>query len=223
MLIRLSIKLIVILLSIALAKTAFCVDTMVVTTVESQTIFANSYDASTPKRHINKIDEIDVYKLAPSAYLLAYGHMFDLKGYQKLINNHSRLDDLKAYITAASNKTGVAASLIAAVILVESGAVKEALSPKGAQGLMQLMPETQKELALEDPFDPQNNIEAGSLYLAKMLKMFNYDQSLALAAYNSGPGSVKKYGGIPPFKETKEFVIKVQSTQSQLQHKVSWL
>ncbi|MCK0526966.1 lytic transglycosylase domain-containing protein [Anaerobiospirillum sp. NML120449] len=189
--------------------------------VSTTTVYARSISA--PAERVNRIDEMDVYSLAPSAHLLAFGHMFDVAGYKRLIAGKSRLEDLREHIINASRATGLPASLIAAVIMVESGAVMTAVSPRGAQGLMQLMPETQKELKVSDPFDPRSNIEAGARYLARMLKLFNNDEAIALAAYNAGPGSVKKHGGIPPFKETREFVIKVQSTAAQLGSNVIWL
>lgn len=95
--------------------------------------------------------------------------------------------------------------LLLAVIEIESGYQSRAVSPKGAQGLMQLMPETQQRYGLEDPFDDKANIEAGASYLRQLMKRFN-NLSLALAAYNAGPEAVKRYQGIPPFAETREYV-----------------
>jgi len=113
-------------------------------------------------------------------------------------------------IQAAAQVFTVDDALIRAIIHAESAYQPDALSPKGAQGLMQLMPETQKELQIIDVFDPINNIEGGTLYLARLLKQFDQDIELAAAAYNAGPGAVQQYGGVPPYKETREYVRRVK-------------
>ena len=112
-------------------------------------------------------------------------------------------------IRAASEVFSVDASLIRAIIHAESAYQPEALSPKGAQGLMQLMPATGKELEVADVFDPVSNIAGGTRYLSILLQEFDNDIDLAAAAYNAGPGAVHKYGGIPPYKETKEYVRRI--------------
>lgn len=113
-------------------------------------------------------------------------------------------------IRAAAQVFTVDESLIRAIIHAESAYQPEALSPKGAQGLMQLMPATEKELQVDDVFDPLNNIEGGTRYLSLLLKEFNQNIDLAAAAYNAGPGAVRKYGGIPPYKETREYVRRIR-------------
>lgn len=105
---------------------------------------------------------------------------------------------------------GIDACLVQAVIEVESGYQSDAVSSAGAEGLMQIMPQTQKDLGLHDSFDPDANIQAGVKYLKMMLKRFG-SLHLALAAYNAGPGRVDKYNGIPPFPETQEYVRKVMA------------
>ena len=100
--------------------------------------------------------------------------------------------------------------LVLAVIDIESRFDRFAISRSGAQGLMQLIPETARDLNVHNPFDPDENIRGGSQYLRKMLDLFNEDLELALAAYNSGPTTVKRYGGIPPYDETREYVRRVK-------------
>lgn len=100
-------------------------------------------------------------------------------------------------------------SLVYAVIRAESNFDPYAVSPAGARGLMQLMPETAADMGVTDVFDPAQNIAGGTQYLAKMLSLFKNDTQLALAAYNAGPQAVKDHGGIPPYRETKEYVKRV--------------
>ena len=113
-------------------------------------------------------------------------------------------------IQAAAQVFTVDDSLIRAIIHAESAYQPEALSPRGAQGLMQLMPATQKELQVENVFDPLSNIEGGTLYLSRLLNQFDQNVELAAAAYNAGPGAVVEYGGIPPYRETREYVRRVK-------------
>ena len=112
-------------------------------------------------------------------------------------------------ITGASTRQGVSFSLLKALIKAESNFNPEAVSRAGAKGLMQIMPVNIKDLKIKDPFDPRENIMGGARYLKKLIKRFNGELSLALAAYNAGPSVVERHQGIPPIKETEEFVEKV--------------
>jgi len=130
---------------------------------------------------------------------------FKLPGYAR---NPAEFEPL---IDSYSRKYGVDRALIKAVIHAESGYNPNAVSPKGAQGLMQLMPKTAQGLKVADTMNPSDNIKGGVRYLRFLLDTFKGDESLALAAYNAGLSTVAKYGGIPPYPETQTYVAKVLS------------
>lgn len=119
------------------------------------------------------------------------------------------LDAYKDVVLAAASEYGVDRALLRAVIHAESAFNPLAVSNKGAQGLMQLMPGTAGDLGVSDAFDAVQNIRGGARYLAQLLKAFNGDAQLATAAYNAGPGAVQKYGGVPPYDETQVYVQRV--------------
>jgi soluble lytic murein transglycosylase-like protein len=112
-------------------------------------------------------------------------------------------------IQRAAERYDIPSDLIQSVVRCESNFKPEALSHAGAQGLMQLMPATAGDLGVTDPFDIQQNIDGGTRYLRQMLDRFEGDIETALAAYNAGPGTVSRYGGVPPYKETQAYVEKV--------------
>ena len=112
-------------------------------------------------------------------------------------------------ISKVAVEQGIEERLLKAVVQAESDFNPDEVSHTGAMGLMQLMPDTAKELGVVDPFNPYQNLTGGSKYLKQMLTRFNGDTSLALAAYNAGPGAVKRAGGIPNIAETKNYVSKI--------------
>lgn len=124
-----------------------------------------------------------------------------------MVESVSAYDDL---IYAAAKKYDIEPALLKAVIQAESSFNPNAVSAAGAQGLMQLMPSTAAALGISDPFDPAQNIDGGARYLKQQLERFG-DTALALAAYNAGPASVIKYNGIPPYRQTQDYVNKVLS------------
>jgi soluble lytic murein transglycosylase-like protein len=114
-------------------------------------------------------------------------------------------------VARAAEKWGLPPALVHAVAKAESGYNPKAVSPKGAIGLMQLMPGTAAELKA-DPNDPEQNADAGARYLRELLLKYDSSAHRALAAYNAGPGAVDKYKGVPPYRETREYVDRVMST-----------
>ena len=117
-------------------------------------------------------------------------------------------DDL---VVQHATEQSVSADLVRAVIQAESAFNPSARSVKGAMGLMQLMPATARELGVTDPYDPAQNIRGGVTYLKQLLTRYDSDVELALAAYNAGPGAVEKYGAVPPYRETRDYVQKIRN------------
>ncbi|OQY18684.1 MAG: hypothetical protein B6I36_06360 [Desulfobacteraceae bacterium 4572_35.1] len=105
---------------------------------------------------------------------------------------------------------GIDGDLVRAVVKIESDFNPDAVSRRGAVGLMQLHPDTVKDMEVGDPFNPSANIAAGTRYLSRMLTRFNGNLDLALAAYNSGPATVERYDGVPPYPETQVYIKKVR-------------
>src|SRR5579859_5700002 len=117
--------------------------------------------------------------------------------------------DLTDLVNEASGRYRLDPDLVNSVIRAESGFNVRAVSPKGAQGLMQLMPRTASQLGVQNAFDPQANVEGGARYLRELLERYNFDLIKALAAYNAGPQRVEQYGGVPPYYETRAYVARI--------------
>jgi len=165
----------------------------------------------------------DIYKYVDENGVAHFTNMPDGKAYKKIISeghkHNLRNGDKKSYtikdyhqlINTKSREYNIEPSLIKAVIKTESNWDSMAISQKGAMGLMQLMPDTAKDMEVMNPFNSEENIEGGIKYLRYLLDRFNGDLTLALAAYNAGPEKIEKFGGIPPIPETQRYVKQILS------------
>ncbi len=160
--------------------------------------------------------------------LRIYSWMFDnrMAGLPLLQSGGSYVDNYKQLLSGiklwekpivkAAEASGLDSNLIAAVMALESGGNPYAVSRAGAKGLMQLMDSTARLMGVTSPFDPEQNIMAGARYLRTLLDRFNGDERLALASYNAGPAAVEKYGGIPPYRETIQYVRSVLDLRERI-------
>lgn len=128
-------------------------------------------------------------------------------------------NDYSSIVSQCAADNGIPPALVHAVIQTESNGNPNAVSSAGAMGLMQLMPSNVKDAGITNPFDPDQNIQAGTKQLANLMKQYNGDLDLTLAGYNAGPGAVRKYGGVPPFNETQNYIRKVRLAMSQFEAK----
>jgi soluble lytic murein transglycosylase-like protein len=123
--------------------------------------------------------------------------------------------DVRVLARATAERYGLDPELVLAVVAVESNFEPRAVSRKGAQGLMQLMPGTAGDLGVTDALDPATNLDGGARYLQALLRLYKGDLRKALAAYNAGPGAVARHGGVPPYRETQDYVRKVMKQYAQ--------
>ena len=122
---------------------------------------------------------------------------------------------MTGYVDRVSRANDLPPALVHAIIKAESNGQRKAVSPKGAKGVMQLMPFTSKRMRVVDPFDPIENIEGGIRYIKELLVSFEGDLTNTVAAYNAGPAAVRKYGGVPPYQETRLYVRRVMDLYRQ--------
>jgi soluble lytic murein transglycosylase-like protein len=155
--------------------------------------------------------EIDHFEAVPDAAPLAAekGDPASHLHLQSPAENVQPSMDLNDVVRTASGTYHLDPDLVNSVIRAESGFNVRAVSPKGAQGLMQLMPQTASQLGVQNAFDPQANVEGGTRYLRELLERYDFDLIKALAAYNAGPQRVEQYGGVPPYYETKAYVARI--------------
>lgn len=126
-----------------------------------------------------------------------------------------RLDRFAAQFAAAARRNGIEDAWLRAVAHAESGFDAAAVSDKGAQGVMQLMPDVVADYGVVDPFDAAQSIDAGARHLRALLRRYGDDRTLALAAYNAGIGAVQRHGGVPPYPETQAYILKVQALHAR--------
>ena len=175
---------------------------------EFKTILDNKIKEAENKNPIEAIVEEIVNDVAPEKKeALELKSKIDLK---------AQSTNVEEIIDTFAQKYDIDADFIKAMIKQESGFNSKATSKKGAMGLMQLMPATAKELGVVDAYNPTQNIEGGVKYIKSLLDKFQGDEKLALDAYNAGPNAVKKYGGIPPYKETQNYVNSIMSTYNKV-------
>jgi len=122
---------------------------------------------------------------------------------------------MTGYVDRVSRANDLPPALVHAIIKAESNGQRKAISPKGAKGVMQLMPFTSKRMRVADPFDPIENIEGGIKYIKELLVAFDGNLTNTIAAYNAGPAAVRKYGGVPPYQETRLYVRRVMDLYRQ--------
>ncbi len=176
---------------------------------------AQSRPLSRPPSHAWFWEQVrtDAAAAGPGRWAAALASLHARRAGGGALFSESRLRDIKGkfetQIAAAARAHGVSEVLLLAVITVESAGRPEAASPKGAQGLMQLIPATARRFGVADSFDPAQNILGGAAYLDWLLRNFGEDAILALAGYNAGEGAVARHDGVPPYSETRDYVVKV--------------
>ena len=152
----------------------------------------------------------DIYRYVDAQGVLHFTNTPTSNRYAFYRKESSDRPDIGAIIHHYASRYRIEEALVRAVIKVESDFDPLAVSAKGAQGIMQLIPETAREMNVNNPLDPEENIRGGSHYLRQMLDQFDGNLDLALAAYNAGPNAVRRHGGVPPFPETVSYIDRVK-------------
>lgn len=162
---------------------------------------------------LSPLSRADIYKYVDDQGIIHFTNIPYGKDYERIMSTpeHSPIDRFDEIISMKSIKYDIDPSIIKAIISAESDWDVNAVSSKGAMGLMQIMPPTAEDMQIQNPFDPEQNIEAGTKYLRLLLDRFSGDLELAIAAYNAGPATVEQSGGIPSYSETRKFVRNVIS------------
>jgi soluble lytic murein transglycosylase-like protein len=183
---------------------------------ESQSVGSNSVETDTePEEVLEALPQlIDILSKDTDEPFVFHNSPKNKTTSKKARSKQQIQSSYLSLIESEAKKKGLDPALVKAVVKAESNFNPKAKSPVGAQGLMQLMPATAKLLGVKDILDPKENIEGGTSYLKDMLEIFK-DRNKAVAAYNAGPGAVKKYGGIPPYSETQDYVKKVNKYYKQ--------
>jgi soluble lytic murein transglycosylase-like protein len=166
----------------------------------------------TKRRFYMSVSTPSVYKsfaYVPTRYPSSYVSSYQSSMKPIYLGPNPNEKAYEPYINDIAREHGVDPRLVKAVIRAESAFNQSAVSPKGAMGLMQLMPGTAMDMGVQDPYHPIQNLRGGIGYLKEMLRLFNNDLILALAAYNAGPNAVKQYGGVPPYEETRQYIQRV--------------
>ncbi len=153
--------------------------------------------------------EIEIKKLADGSMVVTNPRKTTRRLAPARVRATAPRPELLEIIERHARRVGLEASLVQAVVQAESAYDVRARSSKGAMGLMQLMPATARELGVRDAYDPEENVRGGTTYLRRMLNRFDGNLALALAAYNAGPGAVERFDGVPPYRETRNYVRKV--------------
>jgi len=151
----------------------------------------------------------DIYRRKSADGTVTFTDTPTTADYELVIREGPEVLPWREYARIQADRSDIDPELVEAVIYVESGERIHAVSSKGAKGLMQLMDDTAEELGVDDPMEPRQNVRGGVLYLAALIEKFGGKLEHALAAYNAGPGAVEKFGGIPPYPETENFVKRV--------------
>jgi hypothetical protein len=167
-------------------------------------LYIDGHDSSFVDVPTEEIDHFEAVPVEPKPEKAA-----SLPGSEPLKGNAGPPIDLNEVVNAASGTYRLDPDLVNSVIHAESGFNVRAVSPKGAQGLMQLMPGTASALGVQNAFDARDNVDGGARYLRELLERYDFDLIKALAAYNAGPQRVEHYGGVPPYHETKAYVARI--------------
>lgn len=153
----------------------------------------------------------DIYKYVDSDGVIRFTNTPTDSQFNFYMKEKGPVDKIGVLIERYASMFSLEPALVRAVIQVESNYNPKARSSKGALGLMQLIPETAKDMQVADPLSPEDNIRGGTRYLRLMLDRFDNNMDLALAAYNAGPDTVRRYGGVPPYEETVNYISKVKN------------